>query len=1477
MAVINWLHLSDWHHGRPDSDRDTVLKALLLDIENRSGINPILYNLDFIFFTGDLAYHGKKDEFEAAGMDLLDPILLKTGVGKDRLFIIPGNHDLDQSAFKFLPPGLSKPFADHTRAQEWLREGDERDRLLDPFKAYQQFVSSYGVRGFGAFGGAENVLVNGKNIGIIGCNSALMCGRNKERGRRVNDQSHLTVGETQLRKPLDDIAKADLRIVLMHHPFDWLKEFDRRQVEQLLKGQCHFILRGHEHFAQVEVARGTQGEYIHIPGGSSYDRRKPDDPIYVNAYNFVSYNIETGMGTVYLRCLNRHGDKWIVDNETAKNGLVPFVLPIASPARSNMMTVHAIGKVSSSEELSAQTNRAEVIDLIAVRERYLRYVAKRWEYLDTRGVKQVGRADFVPLDKVYVTLTAERQVVPPMKALTISARETDKWIHNEGIESLPEYEQFVVETGESLSDRRARMLRESEKDSKQGVKIVDLPQALRESTRLVVLGDPGAGKTTLARFLARQFALACLGNRPRVLIASPTLSVSGGQNTELLSPDDYGEPRIPILLRVAEYATALGRNGNLRLSDFLHHARGEAHISDAEAAALFNEALTTGNALVLLDGLDEVAQTANRAIIVSRIDDFVSGVGAKNHILVTSRIGGYDKLKLYTNFALFTIRDMERAQIEGFIERQVIAYERAKAQDESDDEVYNRAKPEIAKIIDAVKSNEGVQRLAVNPLLLTILCQLQRTIAHLPERRIDLYAFTSKTLLEDWRPANAGIEAQIVKENQALEMLGPLAYWMHENEPTGLIAKQDAQEILCKYYAEARGLKSNHADVKTAITDFLQVVHDHTGLLIERVEGRYGFMHLTFEEYFAAREIVSDYTVAAARLRSLRHQARWEEVIRLAIAYERPKNAAHFIRSAIWNVEGKSAKNGYKPSLYEDILRRDLFLAARCLGDCVGIEPTLAREVAEELVGICLNRDIRAEHIPLLELARRMLYEVRGSELGKEAVSLLLTVLKDTNPFVRERAAWTLTLVGQGSATALDELIAALDDDEPHVRHTVAWALSRVGQGTVKAIRALLAVLQDSSRHVKTVLEGTLSTLGIVSPEALSLLLTELDDEKSNIRSAAAWALGMANQEAVEIEQRLITALQDKDETVRSAVRDVLSMGKGRPEASISLYLTALEDEDSFVRLVAASVLGRFGRHSVNVVQKLIALLKDPVSSVRAAAAAALGTTEQTSDDVIQGLLAALEDENSLVRSAAAGALGGAGKASVAVVKRLIDVLDDPDESVRSAAAQALGTAGQGSLEALSALLAALSAEDSDFCAKCGFALSMAFQGSAPEVQLLLTALENNNLARRSAAIRALGQAVQNVPEVQRKVIDALESENSGLRSTAAFALGIADQGSLDAVNGLLAAIGKQDNDVKYSAMWSLGKIGKGSEEAEIALLTALGDKDRQLRFAALNALVRLGHSTPAVMDGLLTALEHEDEDTRSEAWKALWSLVPEQ
>jgi formylglycine-generating enzyme required for sulfatase activity/predicted phosphodiesterase len=325
---LTWLHISDWHQKQaPDFDRGVVLEALLADIAARADISSDLAAIDFIVFSGDVAHGGQEQEYEAVVPLLLDPLLRASAVERSRLFIVAGNHDVDREAFELLPQDLLQPFATSEEAVRWLTDPRRLARLHSPFEAYARFVEVYLGRRDAAGAYAEKFEVGGTTVGLAGFNSAVMSGRNRDQRGEVVDYGFLVVGEPEVHRSLRDIADAEVRLAVLHHPFSWLARFEASRTEERLCRDCHFILYGHQHEASVNVVGGTSGDCLIVPAGATYDRRKADDPRYVNAYNFTHIELDRGVGTIYLRRWSDRRNKWIADEDTHPGGQFEFKVP----------------------------------------------------------------------------------------------------------------------------------------------------------------------------------------------------------------------------------------------------------------------------------------------------------------------------------------------------------------------------------------------------------------------------------------------------------------------------------------------------------------------------------------------------------------------------------------------------------------------------------------------------------------------------------------------------------------------------------------------------------------------------------------------------------------------------------------------------------------------------------------------------------------------------------------------------------------------------------------------------------------------------------------------------------------------------------------------------------------------------------------------------------------------------------------------
>src|SRR5919202_1624193 len=530
---------------------------------------------------------------------------------------------------------------------------------------------------------------------------------------------------------------------------------------------------------------------------------------------------------------------------------------------------------------------------------YLQWLIAENSYLKMAGVMQVNRQVDILLDRIYVSLQAEwveeRSQSFRERVTRGEGRVKPSRPHKLGEPDFPDFE-FTDEP----------MLAESaEPSSRQRVtKILDIAEALRKYTYSAILGEPGAGKTTLLRYLARHFAIA-YGRLQAV--ENPTAQPSGEESPSPLgagegSPklrvhggmgEDLGEIRLPVLFRIADFAERLAQEPDLSLVEYLKQFYRQWECDrdrtngDAVADLLLAK-MAAGDCLVLMDGLDEVFDRANRVQVVQQIDRFVKEY-SENKFVITSRIAGYQEASLGSGFREFTIAPMGNAQIELFLERWCRAIEEAQ-RPEADVTSHQRdAEREARGILQAIETKPGVSRFATNPLLLTILALIHRNGTQMPQRRVELYHLATKTLSEDWQSGRNiayGVpqrQFSLVGE-EVTALLAPLAFQMHEEKPSGLVTQGEVEAWLTPRMADLQG--GEEPEALELVRQFLRKVRETTGLFVERAPAVYGFMHLTFEEYYAARYIADNEIPDILKIiNTYRYQARWNEPILLALGY----------------------------------------------------------------------------------------------------------------------------------------------------------------------------------------------------------------------------------------------------------------------------------------------------------------------------------------------------------------------------------------------------------------------------------------------------------------------------------------------------------------------------------------------------------------------------------------------------------------
>ena len=270
MRPICWLHISDIHMRVSDAwSQDVVLKAMCDDIA-RQGKNGLLP--DFILATGDLAFSGNVAEYNLVE-SFFDAISAASGVPKERIFCIPGNHDIDRDRQKI--SFVARHFAQsQNQVDSLLSCREDMETLLRRESSYRKFQKSC-LKGQtrewteDGLGYVSIATFDNIRLAIVGLDFAWLA----EGG--ISDHGKLLVGERQVINALRIAARSDPHIIISaaHHPFQLLQDFDRRPVQSRIERSCHFFHCGHLHEPEARPAGLTASGCLSLSAGAAFETR----------------------------------------------------------------------------------------------------------------------------------------------------------------------------------------------------------------------------------------------------------------------------------------------------------------------------------------------------------------------------------------------------------------------------------------------------------------------------------------------------------------------------------------------------------------------------------------------------------------------------------------------------------------------------------------------------------------------------------------------------------------------------------------------------------------------------------------------------------------------------------------------------------------------------------------------------------------------------------------------------------------------------------------------------------------------------------------------------------------------------------------------------------------------------------------------------------------------------------------------------
>ena len=582
-------------------------------------------------------------------------------------------------------------------------------------------------------------------------------------------------------------------------------------------------------------------------------------------------------------------------------------------------------------------------------------------------------------------------------------------------------------------------------------------KAYQKYNNVVVLGDPGSGKTC---FLQHEILAYC---------APP-------------SDGSWYSHHLPIYVTLAEAARLLDES-----TSFLDVA---ATVSSRRGIELprttIDKTISDGRAAFFFDGLDEVGYIDKRIALMSEIDSLMRRSASRgNRFILASRPAAVQPVDIPDAFTFLHLKGLTETEIRTLAGR-VLTARLGQGEDvnPSDEEA-----DLVDRLVADTRNKPGIERIARNPLLLTLLVLIYASTGAVSARRHLIYTQAIKTLVS--------VRGRETRERQIAEAdlrtrLGRLALAVFQKDITEIPRRREVVSLLAPVVAPREGRS------RTEVAEnFIQEVAESTGLLAihakdeEKSDALITFMHYSFLEYYAAAGLLAGDQVNA--ISALSANPRWRDVTTLLFGMLSEQGDITRLLKGL--LTGETAP--------EEISKYKMVLALDCANEC-DVPPEESQELLASAVHATISNGA-GRYCPDLrgKIAERLEPLLQGTSRSMERV--LARGLRGDDPISSAAYADLLARIGGGVALP-SSLVSAfedyLDNENSVARATAMHAIERRPElRTEKSMGVLKRTLKGNlvERH------AALKVVAVVPvDESLREQTREMLDDPNALISAAA-------------------------------------------------------------------------------------------------------------------------------------------------------------------------------------------------------------------------------------------------------------------------------------------------------------------------------------------------------------------------------------
>ena len=303
--MIKIIHISDFHLESESLsvEKENIINALAADLKGYVDKNTILCITGDLIDKGASGFQDKDDAYIIFETVFLDRIISENPDLKGKIFIVPGNHDIDRTKIDNVSQaGLKASLNDEKALNDFIilnrRESNHLGRIDKYLSWEKDFYSKNNKGNITNFDNTFKVEVDDHSIGITCLNSSWLC-------KDDSDKGNLLIGKNQVENSLKFIDECEVKIALAHHPIEFIQKFDRDSVKSLLYRHYDVFLTGHVHELDANYTRDLFGDiFVSIANSTVADN--PKDRIHSNGYTIIEFEPERRYRVVYRKYIELH-------------------------------------------------------------------------------------------------------------------------------------------------------------------------------------------------------------------------------------------------------------------------------------------------------------------------------------------------------------------------------------------------------------------------------------------------------------------------------------------------------------------------------------------------------------------------------------------------------------------------------------------------------------------------------------------------------------------------------------------------------------------------------------------------------------------------------------------------------------------------------------------------------------------------------------------------------------------------------------------------------------------------------------------------------------------------------------------------------------------------------------------------------------------------------------------------------------------